>query len=123
MDFPGLISGWYFLSLVSLTPSDFFRRAGSGAESQSVEWRSRSPGGTEGKVKIWRFPKSGGYPQIIHFCRIFPINHPAIGVPILGNLHIAINSDWGKAIEVVGLAWSVCQCVCVFSCELELKIK
>ena len=42
MDFPGLISGWYFLSLVSLTPSDFFRPSGSGAESQSVEWRSRS---------------------------------------------------------------------------------
>ena len=122
MDFPGLISGWYLLSLVSLTPSDFFRPAGSGAESQSVEWRSRSPGGTEGKGKIWRFPKSGGYPQTIHFCRIFPYKPSSYwGTPILGNLHIAINSDWGKAIEVVGLAWSVCQCV--FSCELELKIK
>ena len=34
------------------------------------------------------FPASG-YPQIIHLGKIFhEINHPFLGTPILGNLHI-----------------------------------
>ena len=31
---------------------------------------------------------TGGYPQIIHFSRIFPLNHPFRRSPILGNQRI-----------------------------------
>ena len=33
---------------------------------------------------------------------------------------IAMSSDWGRVIEVVGLAWTVY--VCVFSCKLDLEV-
>ena len=32
------------------------------------------------------FPKIGIPPQIIHFDRMFPLNHPFWGTPIVGNL-------------------------------------
>ena len=42
---------------------------------RSIDQRNR-------QIHIWRFPKSQGYPQIIHLNRIFPnITHPATGVP------------------------------------------
>jgi hypothetical protein len=36
---------------------------------------------------IWGFPKMGGYPQIIHFNRIFQYKASIGGTPILGNPH------------------------------------
>ena len=70
----------------------------------------------KGRERYGGFLSQGGTPKPSHFCRIFPYKPSSYwGTPILGNLHIAVNSDWGKAIEVVGLAWSVCQCASVCS--------
>ena len=35
--------------------------------------------------------KNSGTPKIIHFNRVFLINHPFLGTPIFGNTHIIIN--------------------------------
>ena len=55
--------------------------------------------------RIWRFPKSWGYPQIIHFNGMFPQKTIHFGYPPLsGNLHIW----WIKCQDPIGFSIGCC---------------